>query len=196
MQQQNLVFLGLGTNLGDRQQQLQDAVNALGRILTVDAISHIYETDPWGDVDQPDFLNICLAGTTALTPQELLRAIKLIEHDLGRRATRRWGPRVIDIDILFYSNVIIDTPELQIPHPHIAERAFVLVPLADIAPNLIHPQTNQATEALLRHVDRAAARRIAGQLTIPEPPTEAAVPCENAKAENEPYQHDCEPSLT
>lgn len=196
MQRQNLIFLGLGTNLGDRQQQLQDAVTALGRILTVDAISHVYETDPWGDVDQPQFLNICLAGITPLAPHALLCAVKTIEHDLGRRTTRHWGPRVIDIDILFYSNVIVDTPDLKIPHPHIAARAFVLVPLADIAPNLIHPQTHQSIEALLRTLDRTSVRRVSGRLVIPEPPTEVVVPCAMAEIDDETYrQHDREPSL-
>jgi 2-amino-4-hydroxy-6-hydroxymethyldihydropteridine diphosphokinase len=195
MQQQNLVFLGLGTNLGDRQQQLQDAVTALGQILTVDAISHVYETEPWGDLDQPQFLNICLAAITALKPHDLLCAIKTIEQDLGRRATRHWGPRVIDIDILFFSNLIIDTPDLKIPHPHIAARAFVLVPLADIAPNLIHPQSHQSIDTMLRSVERGTVRRISGKLTIPEPPTERAAPCEAAEAEDEPYQYDREPTL-
>lgn len=182
MEQQNLVFLGLGTNLGERRQQLQAAVDALGRVMTVDVISPLYESEPWGDTDQPRFLNACLAGFTVLSPDQLLCAVKAIEDALGRRTTRRWGPRLIDIDILFYGNAIVESADLRIPHPHIAARAFVLVPLFDIAPALVHPQTHQSIETLLRNVDRTPVRRVSGALSLPAMPDDTPSPCADAPA--------------
>lgn len=133
------VYLGLGSNLGDRRAQLQAALDQMAPWLTVQAVSAVYATAPWGVVDQPDFLNICLRGTTALAPQALLARTQALEQALGRRPTRRWGPRAIDIDILLYDALVLAEPHLSIPHPRLAERSFVLIPLAELAPDLLHP---------------------------------------------------------
>lgn len=164
----SVLFLGLGTNLGDRQQNLQRAVNALTAGMRITAVSPIFETPPWGPTDQPTFYNCCLAAETDLTPQQLLSFIKEIENELGRIPTYRWGPRLIDIDLLFYDDIILEEDNLTVPHLRIAERAFVLAPLAAIAPDFIHPQTGQSMQALLADVDLHGVRPLPDkQLTIP-----------------------------
>jgi len=141
MPEAHRIFLALGTNLGDRWDNLRQAVWGLAALMVVETISPVYETAPWGIEDQPKFLNICLSATTALAPHPLLAAIKDLEVRLGRWPGLRWGPRLIDIDILFYDDLILQSEGLTLPHPHLAERAFVLAPLADIAPQFRHPQT-------------------------------------------------------
>ncbi len=143
------IYLGLGTNLGDRWRNLMRAIEGLRAFVAVDTVSPVYETEPWGYADQPRFLNAVVTGTTRLAPHDLLAALKRLEHDLGRRPTFRYGPRIIDIDILFYGNLCIDTPNLSVPHPRLHERAFVLVPLADVAPDLIHPCLGVSVRTLL-----------------------------------------------
>ncbi|GJM41309.1 MAG: 2-amino-4-hydroxy-6-hydroxymethyldihydropteridine diphosphokinase [Ardenticatenaceae bacterium] len=133
------IYLGLGTNLGDRTANLQSAIDGLAEELVITAVSPIYQTPPWGVTDQPDFLNLCLAAQTEFSPIALLSFIKDLEVNLGRKPAERWGPRLIDIDILFYAKQIFETENLTIPHPHLAERAFVLHPLADIAADFVHP---------------------------------------------------------
>ncbi len=152
------IWLSLGTNVGDREQNLERALLALGGVGTVTAISPMYETKAWGVVDQPDFLNLCAAATTNLAPLPLLTTLKIIERELGREPGLHWGPRLIDIDILFYNDLIYQDDRLTIPHPLLAERAFVLVPLADIAPQLIHPGTQQTVRELLKQVDQQAVQ--------------------------------------
>lgn len=147
------IWLSLGTNVGDRAQNLERALWALRAVGTVTAVSPVYETKPWGRVEQPDFLNMCAAALTDLAPLPLLTTLKIIERELGREPGLHWGPRLIDIDILFYNDLIYQDQQLTIPHPLIAERAFVLVPLADIAPNLVHPMTNQTITELLAQID-------------------------------------------
>lgn len=147
------VYLGLGTNLGDRVANLERALLGLRDVWEETAVSPIYETEPWGDLDQPTFLNLCAAGQTQLSPQALLRFIKQLEVEIGRTPTRRWGPRLIDIDILFYDDLILESELLVIPHKHLAERPFVLVPLAAIAPNLLHPQLAQTISTLRDKLD-------------------------------------------
>lgn len=142
------VFLGIGSNLGDREEnlaQVRDSIEAFARI---EAVSPVYETDAWGFEDQPAFLNQVIHIITSLTPQALLRRIKRIEKDLGRKKSFRWGPRLIDIDILFFADHIIESASLTIPHKELHKRAFVLVPLADIAPDFVHPVFNQTVSAL------------------------------------------------
>jgi 2-amino-4-hydroxy-6-hydroxymethyldihydropteridine diphosphokinase len=159
----NHIYLSLGTNLGDRQANLQQALQELKRQITITAISHVYETEPWGVTDQPAFLNICIAGTTALAPHELLDFCKHIETEIGRKPTFKWGPRLIDIDILFYNNMIMEDEILSIPHPFVDERAFVLAPLADIAPDYEHPQTHASVVQMLANVYTTAVYRLPDQ---------------------------------
>jgi len=133
------VFLGLGTNLGHREQNLEQAREALKNFSVLKRASSIYETDAWGYEDQPQFLNQVLEIETDFSPYKLLCRIKKIEKEIGRVKSFRWGPRLIDIDILFYDQGIIRLPFLTIPHKSLHERAFVLVPLAEIAPDYKHP---------------------------------------------------------
>ncbi len=148
------IFLGLGSNLGDRQSNLLEALHRLREKITIRSVSSCYETEPVGYLDQPRFLNVVCSGTTSLSPRELFRFIKGIEKKMGRRPTVRYGPRPIDIDILFYDDLVLDEPDLVIPHPRLAERAFVLVPLAEIAPQQVHPTLHMTSEELLARVDR------------------------------------------
>lgn len=126
--------IGLGSNLGDPPANLRRAVQALARAGHVRQVSRFYATSPWGKPDQPDFCNAVALVDTDLGPRELLAALKAIEHDLGRVPGERWGPRLIDLDILTYGEQAIDEPDLQIPHRHLYERAFALVPLAELDP--------------------------------------------------------------
>ena len=143
------VFLGIGTNLGDRERNLQEARSVLSQKLVILEESSIYQTDPWGYLDQPAFLNQVIEAQTDLSSLNLLGFLKDTEKLLGRQANFRYGPRLIDLDILFYGNRIIQTPRLQVPHPRLTQRAFVLVPLAEIAPEFVHPQNKQTIAQLL-----------------------------------------------
>lgn len=132
------VYLGLGTNQGDRLALLQTAIARLAALGTV-TVSPVYETAPVGLVDQPDFWNVVLRLDTALGPHELLAETQRIESNLGRVRTVRWGPRTIDIDMLLFDTVVVDTPTLTLPHPRLHERLFVLVPLLDVWPEAMLP---------------------------------------------------------
>ena len=133
------IYLGLGTNQGDRLANLAAARSALAPSVRLLKSSPIYETEPWGYPDQPAFLNQVLQAQTGLSPQDLLAFLKDLEVRLGRQPNFRYGPRLIDIDILLYDDLVLSLPGLQIPHPRLAERAFVLVPLADLASDLRYP---------------------------------------------------------
>ncbi|HKJ26250.1 MAG TPA: 2-amino-4-hydroxy-6-hydroxymethyldihydropteridine diphosphokinase [Anaerolineales bacterium] len=150
------IYLGLGTNSGDRAANLEAAIQALPPQVEVQERSPIYQTPPWGYTNQPDFLNLVLEARTQLTPPQLLKFLKSLEDQVGRTATFRWGPREIDIDILLYDDLVLETDELVIPHPQMQARAFVLVPLADLAPNLVHPKLKQTNTDLLEQVDTTA----------------------------------------
>ena len=165
------MYLSLGSNLNDRYANLQRAIAGLQKHFTITAISPVYLTEPWGDTDQPAFLNICVAAATTTPPLDALRLIKALEADMGREPTRRWGPRLIDIDILFYDKLILADQELTIPHPRIAERAFVLAPLADIIPDFRHPQTGETIEEMLDRLGMAGVERLF-EMQFPSP-TEA-----------------------
>jgi dihydropteroate synthase/2-amino-4-hydroxy-6-hydroxymethyldihydropteridine diphosphokinase len=152
------VYLGLGSNLGDRYGHLLDALERLRAYVTIDRLSSIYETEPWGYADQPRFLNAVCGGETDLTPQELLGAVKTIELVGGREPAFRYGPRVIDIDILLYGETVIDQVDFSIPHAHLHERDFVLAPLNEIAPEVVHPRLGKTIEALSTALDLSQVR--------------------------------------
>lgn len=154
-------LLGLGSNLGNRLANLQDALRRLAPAVDVRAVSSLYESEPVGPSGQPPYLNVACAGATALDPVDLLREIKSIEWALGRRPAPRWGPRPVDIDILAIDGVHIATPALIVPHARIAERPFVLLPLAEVAPDLRLVDGRTVAEAA-RAAGEEGPRLIAG----------------------------------
>lgn len=156
------VFLLLGSNLGDRPQVLAAAREAIAQQAgSITSQSAIYETAPWGITDQPAFLNQVLEITTSLLPEDLLRIILNIEHDLGRVRYERWGARVIDIDMLYFGQTVMDSARLTLPHPRIQDRRFVLAPLAEIAPDFIHPVLQKTSSKLLEQCpDTSAVSKI------------------------------------
>jgi len=160
----HIIYLSLGSNLRDRYTNLETAIQYLHPGIRLIKRSSIYETPPWGYEDQPPFLNMAVVGQTEYSPKKLLKFIKSIEREMGRMASFRYGPRLIDMDILFFDEIIYESKDLIIPHPRIAERAFVLVPLAEIAPDLVHPQLDQTIKDLLRVLDT-------GEIHKFEPPT-------------------------
>jgi 2-amino-4-hydroxy-6-hydroxymethyldihydropteridine diphosphokinase len=152
------LYIALGSNLGERAANLRAALDLLPPQVAVLAESNIYETPPWGITDQPAFLNMVIQAETALAPVELLKHLKDIETRLGRAPAARYGPRLIDLDILFYGEQVIDSPPLVIPHPRLHERGFVLVPLAELAPELRHPLLGKTIRELLANIDTAGIR--------------------------------------
>ena len=152
------VYLSLGTNLGARLANLRRAVRLLAPRVQVTRLSPVYETDPWGHLDQPHFLNQVVEARTDLSPTDLLALGQRIEAELGRVPTFRNGPRSLDIDILFYDDEVIATDDLQVPHPRLAGRSFVLVPLCDLAPGLVHPQLGLSAAQMLAEAGREGVR--------------------------------------
>lgn len=146
------VYLALGTNLGDRRANLAAAVVQLQASMQIERISSLYETAPAYVADQPRFLNAALCATTTLAPEALLDALKQIERELGRTTGLRNGPRLIDLDLLLYDDLVLATARLTLPHPRLAERPFVLVPLAEIAPTLRLPGFAQTVSELAAQV--------------------------------------------
>jgi len=130
--------------MGNRAENLKQAGLSLSPQMKVKKKSRVFETPPWGYTEQESFLNQALMVTTYLEPEQLLKHLKRLEVALGREASFRYGPRLIDIDILFFDNIVMETPVLTIPHPHIHERGFVLMPMMDIAPDLVHPITEKS----------------------------------------------------
>ena len=147
-------FIGLGSNLGDREASLRQALEHLATApeTVVVRASSLYDTEPVGVEDQPHFLNAVAQLETQLTPRQLLWNLMLIERRLGRVRTQRWGPRTIDLDLLLYEDVIIEDDDLQLPHPEMSKRSFVLVPLVELEPLLIHPVTGETMLALLQRL--------------------------------------------
>ena len=156
----HLVFIALGSNLGDRAANLQAAIEALEPEVHTLKCSPVYETPPWGYSDQPQFLNQVVEAETDLPPLALLEYMKKIEVQLGRQETFRFGPRLIDLDIIFYDREVIDSPPLIIPHPRLAERGFVLMPLADLAPDFRHPILGESVSDLLSKVETDGIFRV------------------------------------
>lgn len=146
------VYLSLGSNMGDKRENLLEAIKRVGELENTEVVksSTILETEPFGYIEQDNFLNACLEVKTLLTPQEFLSSILKIELDMGRVREIKWGPRVIDIDILFYDAEIIQEDNLAVPHPWICEREFVLEPLSEIAPNYVHPLERKTIMMLAR----------------------------------------------
>jgi len=139
----------MGSNLGNREQHLGRAIELLQNSEEIRALSSIYETEPWGFKEQPLFLNQCIHLTTDKNPIELLELINTIELEIGRTPTEQWKERVIDIDVLFYNNIFLETDEIKIPHPHLENRRFVLEPLIEIAPDIKHPMLNKTVQEML-----------------------------------------------
>jgi 2-amino-4-hydroxy-6-hydroxymethyldihydropteridine diphosphokinase len=152
------IYLALGSNLGDRAANLKNAREALLPRVCIESCSPIYETPPWGYTDQPAFLNQVVKANTSLAPLKLLNFIKDLEHELGRQASFPNGPRLIDIDLLFYDDLVLETPRLSIPHPRMQDRAFIWLPLAALAPYLRHPILNKTAREILAGLDITGIR--------------------------------------
>ncbi len=145
------LFLSLGSNLGNREENLNQAIQLIRQNISTNlSISNIYETEPWGNLNQAGFLNLILKiENFSFVPHEILEKIQKIENELGRVRVEKWGERCIDIDIIYYDDLIIDDARLVIPHPFVQERKFVLVPLADVAPDWVHPILQKTTLQML-----------------------------------------------
>jgi 2-amino-4-hydroxy-6-hydroxymethyldihydropteridine diphosphokinase len=164
------IFLGLGSNLGDRKENINNALIYIKKHPNIDIIRYslLYRSEPWGVTDQPWFLNTVCEIETHLKPSVLLKELKKIEREIGRmNSSIRWGPRVIDIDIILYRNIVIDTEELTIPHKHSTERLFVLIPLLEISPDVVHPVNNTPFHQYLEKLQSESAK----QTCLPYHPT-------------------------
>jgi 2-amino-4-hydroxy-6-hydroxymethyldihydropteridine diphosphokinase len=159
----HIIFLSLGSNMGNRLAKLKAAVLNLSPQISVKKKSSVYETPPWGFVEQDAFLNQVIKAETYLEPEALLRHLKRLETALGRVPNFQNGPRLIDVDILFFDDVVIDTPLLVVPHPRLHERAFVLVPLAEIEPDFVHPTLQKPIWNLRDEVDRSEIKIYTGK---------------------------------
>src|SRR6266545_6784474 len=156
---EHTVYLALGSNLGDRLANLKQAIAALPPQMEVKAKSSVYETPPWGYEDQPKFLNQVVKAKTYLDPEPLLKHLKRLEVALGRQASFPNGPRLIDMDILFYDELILNTPSLVIPHPRLHERGFILLPLMELNPDLIHPLSKKSVREMVAACDVGGIKR-------------------------------------
>jgi len=154
-------FIGLGSNVGDREENIKKAISLLKNNINIKVkkVSSLYETEPVGYVDQGEFLNAAIEIETDLTPHELLKITKGIEEKLKRDRKIKWGPRTIDLDILLFGDLRIDEPHLNVPHPEIKNRAFVLIPLAEIAGQIIHPDGKTIDDLLRELIDVKSVRK-------------------------------------
>ena len=163
------VYLGLGSNVGEREGMLQTAIDRLhSPELRIERVSSVYETEPQGRRNQRWFLNLVAEARTDLFPRQLLGRIAKIEQQLGRRRMLANGPRTIDIDILFFGGFVVETPQLTIPHPRLAERRFVLAPMVELAPELRDPVTHRTMRELLPATAGQSVRKIEAQVTVRE----------------------------
>ncbi|MDO8691827.1 MAG: 2-amino-4-hydroxy-6-hydroxymethyldihydropteridine diphosphokinase [Dehalococcoidia bacterium] len=156
------VLLGLGSNLGDREGNIRAALARLGAVMVVEKVSSFYETDPIGYLDQPSFINIVCLVSAELSPLGILDLAKTIEEQMGRKPNFRNGPRLIDVDILSYGDLVLDTEELTIPHPRLSERSFVLVPLSEISPDWRHPTLAKTALEMAGEVGSRGVRLMVG----------------------------------
>ena len=158
---EHTVYLALGSNLGDRLANLKQAILALTPQMEIKAKSSVYETPPWGYEDQPKFLNQVLKVTTYLDPEPLLKHLKRLEVAFGRKESFPNGPRLIDMDILFYDDLVLNSASLAIPHPRLHERGFVLLPLLDIDPDLVHPVNKKSVREMAAECDMSGIEKFA-----------------------------------
>ncbi|MEN9938357.1 MAG: hypothetical protein RLZZ387_4936 [Chloroflexota bacterium] len=160
------VYIGLGSNLGDRVAKLSEAVRHLQEVIAVERVSNLYVAAPLGYVHDDAFINAVVQGTTSMKPMDLLRSLQQIERAMGRRVGVEYGPRPIDLDLLLFGTFQMETLELTLPHPRLPQRAFVLKPLAELAPDLMHPVLYYTVTQLLQDVNEAE------QVRLYEPGTE------------------------
>jgi 2-amino-4-hydroxy-6-hydroxymethyldihydropteridine diphosphokinase len=156
---EHTIYLALGSNLGDRLTNMKQAIASLTPQMEVKAKSAVYETPPWGYEDQPKFLNQVIKAKTYLEPEQLLKHLKRLEVALGRKESFPNGPRLIDMDILFYDDLVLNTGSLIIPHPRLHERGFVLLPLMDINPDLVHPVNKKSVREMAAGCDIAGIEK-------------------------------------
>ena len=161
-----IAYIGLGSNIGDRFANLFDALGLLVNDSVLRKVSSVYRTEPQGYKQQPDFLNCVVEADTDLGPMRLLKNVKNIEQLMGREATFRNGPRLIDLDVLLYNDEVIDMPDLIVPHPRLQERAFMLVPMCEIAPEVVHPVLHQTMKEILRGLKDGCAVEKWGKITL------------------------------
>jgi 2-amino-4-hydroxy-6-hydroxymethyldihydropteridine diphosphokinase len=155
------IYVALGANLGDRRANLAQALRLLPPAARVEAVSALYESSPQPPSPPPDYLNAACRITTQLSPGDLLRHLKQIEQAMGRQSVERWAPRPIDLDIVLYDDLVLESETLVVPHPRLGERNFVLQPLLDLDPDLTHPVTGERLDAMLARVGTAGLTRIA-----------------------------------
>ena len=149
----SIAYISIGSNLGDREENCRQAIKLIEKNgIAVRKQSRMHETEPWGIKDQPKFINMAIEVETDKEPEELLRVLKEIEKEIGRKETTKWGPRVIDLDILFYDDLILKIPGIEIPHPLLHEREFILKPLSEIAPDKKHPVTGKTVKEMLENL--------------------------------------------
>ena len=158
-------YVGIGSNLGEREFLIRKAVEALRELprTSVIQVSSLYDTDPVGDIEQPPFLNAVARIETELEARELLWHLLLIERRMGRVRTQRWGPRSIDLDLLFHGDEVIEEPDLRVPHPEAHRRAFVLLPLQELEPDFTHPETGETIRKMIRKLDPTPSVRKGGR---------------------------------
>ena len=161
-----IAYIGLGSNVGDRFANLFDALGLLINESVLKKVSSVYRTEPQGYEQQPDFLNCVVEVDTNMEPTHLLRDVKDIEKLMGREATFRNGPRLIDLDILLYGDEVIDDPELIVPHPRLHERAFMLVPLCEIAPDIVHPVLHKTIREIFQGLKDGGVVEKWGKITL------------------------------